>query len=410
MKRQGAGPNNLSRSTMTMGAALLVLVSLSSCSALDHSSSAKEVTPRKPSKPMSLTVVDGAGDLDGGGRAAIDRFAEENPDLVSRVVYRTTASTGVTAEIKKEQNGPEDVDLVLGGPDVLGSARKQDLLLRQFPDQADLLPELTSLQDPPRAVFQHLSDGYGLLVNYDPTGPLLAFDPSAFDTSAVPATPEDLLAWAKENKGRFGYAQPSSSGSGRAFVQALPYMLGDSDPTDPAGGWDRTWSYLEELDTYLDGYPASSAALSEDFNDGRLDIIPTIIAHDVSNRKSRTWPANAGIATFDFQTWISDGHFAMIPKDVSAEALYVVLKLESYMVQREAQQQRLTTGVLTTANKDVTVTNSGAVVEEFVEKWGRPDFYPEALNTGSTRLPVTPDRLNVLFNMWEERFGAKVGD
>jgi putative spermidine/putrescine transport system substrate-binding protein len=410
MKRQGARPIGFTRSTTTAGAALLVLVSLSSRGALDRSSSPKEAVPRKPSKPVTLTVVDGAGDLDGGGRAAIDTFVEENPDLVSRVVYRTTASTGVSAEIEKERNGPEDVDLVLGGPDVLGSARKQDLLLRQFPDRADLLPELTTLQDPPRAVFQHLSDGYGLLVNYDPTGPLLASAPSAFDTSAVPATPEDLLAWAKENKGGFGYAQPASSGSGRAFVQALPYMLGDSDPTDPAGGWNRTWSYLEELDTYLDGYPASSAALSKDFDDGRLDLIPTIIAHDVSNRKNRTWPADTGIATFDFQTWISDGHFAMIPKGVGAEELYVVLKLESYMVQREAQQQRLTTGVLTTANKDVTAANSGAAVEDFVGKWGRPDFYPEALKSGSTRLPLTTDRLNVLFDMWEERFGAKVVD
>jgi hypothetical protein len=37
----------------------------------------------------------------------------------------------------------------------------------------------------------------------------------------------------------------------------------------------------------------------------------------------------------------------MIPKGVSAQTLYVDLKLESFMVSAQAQQYRLTSGVLT---------------------------------------------------------------
>jgi putative spermidine/putrescine transport system substrate-binding protein len=392
---------------------VVTALSLAACGAPGSSSSSESsgpVTPKKPSKPISLTILDGGGDLAGGGKAAIDAFAKANPDLVKSVTYQTAASTDVAGKIKAQQSGGSvDISLLLGGPDVLGSAEKLKLLTQQIPAQSTSLPDLSTIQDAPRAAFQKSSDGYGLLINYDTNGPFVDYNASAVSAGEVPTTPDALLAWAKAHKGRFSYAQPPASGSGRAFIEALPYMLGDSDPSDPADGWTKTWAYLQELGKYVSSYPAGSTLLAQQFGAGQFDVIPTIVAHDISYRKSATYPKDTGIALFKDQNWITDGHFAMIPKGVSAETLYVDLKLESFMVQPEQQAKRLTTGVLTTANKNATAQNSGADVTAFVQQWGRPDFFPTAFTTGEVRVPLTPDKMQEAFDLWQRNVGSKVG-
>ncbi|MEV6790784.1 extracellular solute-binding protein [Streptomyces sp. NPDC051320] len=413
MTERGVGrPGGRGRQAAGAAIAVVAAVVLSACGAPGSSSSASSdpITPKKPAKPISLTVLDGGGDLTGGGRAAIDAFVKANPDLVSEVTYQTAAATDVAGKVKAQQNGGSvDISLLLGGPDVLGAAQQQKLLMRQLPAQSASLPDLSTIQDAPRADFQKSSDGYGLLINYDQNGPFVDYQPSAVPAAEAPNTPAALLAWAKAHKGKFSYAQPASSGSGRAFIQALPYMLGDSDPADPVKGWSKTWAYLRELGKYVNSYPASSSLLAQQFGANQLDVIPTIISHDVANRKSSTWPANTGITLFKNQNWINDGHFAMIPQGVSASTLYVDLKLEWYLVQPQAQRQRLTTGVLTTANKDVTAENSGSDVTRFMRQWGRPDFFATALKKGSVRRPLTPANMQQAFDLWQRNIGSKVG-
>jgi putative spermidine/putrescine transport system substrate-binding protein len=388
----------------------LALAAVACGAPTDTSPASGELTPQRPSSPISLTILDGGGDLKGGGQAAVDAFVKANPDLVSQVTYQTAAAPDVAGKLKAQQSGGSvDTALVLGGPDVLGSAEALHLLAPQLPAQASSLPDLASIQDAARAHFQKSSGGYGILINYDQNGPFVDYNSSAVPASEAPTTPQALLAWAKAHRGRFSYAQPANSGSGRAFIQALPYMLGDSDPADPVNGWTNTWAYLQELGASVSSYPASSTLLAQQFGAGQLDVIPTIVSHDVSNRKNGTWPANTGIALFQNQSWISDGHFAMVPKGVSAQTLYVDLKLESYLVQPEAQRQRLTTGVLTTANKDVTAANSGPVVSGFIAQWGRPDFFPAAFTRGAVRTPLSPAAMQKAFDLWQRNVGSKVG-
>ena len=394
-------------------AAVLCTALVSACGAptsATSASSSSTSSPVKPTSPIALTILDGGGDLKGGGQAAIAQFVKDNPDLVSSVTYQTAAATDVTGKVKAQQlGGSVSTSLVLGGPDVLGAAEAQHILLQQLPAQAAGLPDLTTIQDEGRANFQNMSNGYGLLVNYDPNGPFVDYNPSAVSASQVPITPDAILAWAKAHPGKFGYANPADSGSGRAFIEALPYMLGDTDPADPVNGWTKTWAYLQQLGQYITSYPTSSTILAQQFGTGQLDVIPTIIAHDVANRQAGTWPAGTGIALFSDQNWISDGHYAMIPSGVSPQTLYVDLKLESYLVSAAAQAQRLTTGVLTTANKNVTTQNAGSAVTAYVQKWGRPDFFPTALTTGTVRTPLTPANLQQAFSLWQRNVGAKVG-
>ena len=374
------------------------------------SASSSSLSPAKPSSPIALTVLDGGGDLKGGGKAAIDAFVKANPDLVSGVTYQTAAGTDVTGKLKAQQmGGSVDTSLVLGGPDVLGAAEAQHALLKQLPAQASSLPDLSAIQDAGRANYQAMSGGFGLLINYDQNGPFIDYNAAAVSAGQVPTTPQALLDWAKAHPGKFAYADPDNSGSGRAFIETLPYLLGDSNPADPANGWSKTWAYLEQLGHYVHSYPTSSTILAQQFGTGQLDLIPTVISHDISFRKSSTYPANTGIALFADQNWITDGHYAMIPAGVSAQTLYVDLKLESYLISAQAQALRLTTGVLTTANKNVTLDNAGTAVTAFVQKWGRPDFYPTALTQGTVRTPLTPANLQQAFSLWQRNVGSKVG-
>jgi putative spermidine/putrescine transport system substrate-binding protein len=367
------------------------------------------MAPAKPSSPVKLTILDGGGDLKGGGQAAIEAFVKANPDLVSSVDYQTAAATDVTGKLKAQQlGGSISTSLVLGGSDVLGAAQAQHVLAQQIPQQSAGLPALASIQDADRAAFQNLSDGYGLLIGYDQNGPFIDYNASILSDSQVPTTPEAILAWAKDHPGKFAYAAPSNSGSGRAFIMALPYMLGDANPSDPVKGWDKTWAYLEQLGQYISSYPTSSTLLAQQFGSGQLTMIPTVISHDISFRQSSTYPANTGISLFSKQTWITDGHFAMIPAGVSPQTLYVDLKLESFIVSAQAQAMRMGT-VLTSANKNVTIDNAGPTAAAFVQKWGRSGFFQTAFRTGTVHAPLTPSALQQAFALWQRNVGAKVG-
>jgi len=86
-----------------------------------------------------------------------------------------------------------------------------------------------------------LAQDQGIELVVTPSGPLLEYDPAKVATP--PTTPDALLAWAQANPGKFQYAQPRNSGPGRTFLMGLPYLLGDSDPSDPTNGWAKTWDY-----------------------------------------------------------------------------------------------------------------------------------------------------------------------
>jgi putative spermidine/putrescine transport system substrate-binding protein len=393
-------------------AAALAAAVLSACgppASPSSSATTSAVAPVKPSSPIKLTILDGGGDLKGGGQAAIEAFVKANPGLVSSVDYQTAAGTDVTGKLKAQQlGGSVTTSLVLGGSDVLGAAQAQHVLAQQIPQQSASLPALASIQDAGRAGFQKLADGYGLLIGYDQNGPFIDYNSANLSDAQVPTSPEAILAWAKDHPGKFAYAAPNNSGSGRAFIMALPYMLGDADPSDPVKGWDKTWAYLEQLGQYVSSYPTSSTLLAQQFGSGQLTMIPTVISHDISFRQSSTYPANTGIALFSKQTWVTDGHFAMIPAGVSPQTLYVDLLLESFIVSPQAQAMRMGS-VLTSANKNVTIDNAGPTAAAFVQKWGRSGFFQTAFQTGTVHAPLAPSALQQAFALWQHNVGAKVG-
>ena len=121
--------------------------------------------------------------------------------------------------------------------------------------------------------FQAIAEGDGVMDRYNAPGPLLAYEPSK--VSDPPTTPEALLAWAKAHPGKFTYPSPPASGPGYTFLQSLPYLLGDKDPSDPVNGWPKTWDYLAKLGKYITSYPASSTIGSQQFGSGEVQLEPS---------------------------------------------------------------------------------------------------------------------------------------
>jgi putative spermidine/putrescine transport system substrate-binding protein len=402
--RRGTGGGRLG-----VGLVAAALLGLAACGAPGAPSAGGEnevVTPVKPTSPIALTLLDGAGNVT-VNRAIYDNFAAAHPELVSRIDYQSSPAPDVAGKIRAQQlAGAVDISVVVGGTDVLGAAQTEDLMLPLLPNYASSLPDLAQVQDPSGADLQNMAKGIGVVNRYNPAGPLLAHQA---DMADVPSTPEELLAWAQANPGRFTYAQPPNSGPGRTFMMSLPYLLGDSDPSDPENGWDKTWAYLRELGKYVESYPPSSTIMNQQFGSGQLQLIPTIVSMDINSRRDGTWAPTTQVSLLDNQQWITDAHYMMVPKGVSPEQLYVALELFKWTLQPDQQALTYATGSLTTANKNVTPADAPPDGQAMLQQWGRPDFYPQALESGVTHPPLTPERQVQAFELWQREVGSHVG-
>ncbi|AYG03781.1 extracellular solute-binding protein [Gryllotalpicola protaetiae] len=398
------------RAIVTATAVLSALV-LSACTApgaaqSQDKSDSKIVKPIKPTKPVDLDILDAAGDLL-GTKQVFESFKKAHPDWVGNISYETAGAPDVTGKLKAQSlGGNVTITMVLGGTGVVGPAVAQNLLVKQYPDYQSDLPDLSKVFDKPRQELQDLSMGYGVMNRWGPSGPLLEYNPDK--VSDPPTTPQELLAWAKAHPKQFSYAQPPNSGSGWIFLQGLPYLLGDKDPSDPVNGWSKTWAYLAELNKYTAPYPASSTIIGQQFGSGQITLMPQIVGIDIVTRQNGTVPPNSAVTTFKPQVWLGDGHYWMIPKGVSPQVLYVDLALEKYMMTDKEQAATMSAenGELTTANKNVTISDAPAAAQAGIQKWGRPDFYPKAFTQGKTVATLSAAELAKAFDIWNEKIGG----
>jgi putative spermidine/putrescine transport system substrate-binding protein len=401
------GPRGARLGLGLVAAAVMALTACGAPGAPSAGGQDEAVTPVKPSSPIALTILDGAGNVT-VNRAIYDGFAKAHPELVSSIDYQTAPAPDVTGKVRAQQTaGKIDISVVIGGTDVLGAAQTENIMLPLLPNYESSLPDLTQIQDQGGQDLQSMTKGIGVTVRYGPSGPLVAYRPG--EIAQPPTTPEALLDWARQHPGKFTYAQPPNSGPGRTFAMSLPYMLGDSDPTDPVNGWTKTWAYLKELGKYVTSYPPSSTIMNQQFGSGQLQLIPTIVSMDIAGRRDGTWAPDTQVGLFDNQNWITDGHFMMVPRGVSGEQLYVALELMKWTLQPDQQALTYATGSLTTANKNNTIADASPEGQALLQKWGRPDFYPKALATGTTHNPLTPENQVKFFDMWQREVGSHVG-
>jgi putative spermidine/putrescine transport system substrate-binding protein len=378
-----------------------------SSTAVLYASGALAQSAKLPDNPVALNIIDVAGNLQ-LTQAAIERFARENPKLVSRITFSRAPSPELPGKLKAQQQANKvDIDLVLTGPGAMSDGIQQGLWVEVWKSHAASLPKPEDVYHEQALVMQkNFGQDQGVAVVYSPSGPLFEYMPDRVKT--VPKTAADLLAWVKANPNRFTYARPVNSGPGWTFLMGMPYILGDKDPKDPVNGWDKTWSYLKELGTGIDYYPAGTAATMKELGEGTRDMIVTTCGWDINPRALGIVPKEAEVFALEGTRWIPDTQFMCIPKGVPDEKIGVLLALMSFMLKPEQQAFTYDKGYFYPgpAVKGVTLAMAPEESRNVLKDFGRAT-YDDLIAKLPTEVPLTPERLVAAFRRWDQEIGNK---
>jgi len=369
---------------------------------------ARAQVPPLPSSPVSLNIVDVAGNLALTQRA-IETYAKTHPKLVSRITFAKAPAPELPGKIKAQQDADRvDIDGVLTGIDALSAGVDQKLWIQLLPAFASKLPNLEEVYLPGALKMQGLAQNDGVCIVFCPAGPLLEYMPAK--VKDVPKTAKELLEWAKAHPNRFIYARPANSGPGRIFMMGLPYILGDKDAHDPKNGWANTWSYLKELGKYVEYYPAGTGPVMKELGEGSRDMTPTQMGWDINPRALGVVPKEAKVQAFTGFHWVLDAHYLCIPKKVKPEKVAVLIDLLAYLLTKPAQATTYDAGYFYPgpAVKDVPLSMAPEDSQKIIEEYGRPE-YAKLIVDYPQELPLLPDQLVYAFNRWDQEVGAAKG-
>jgi len=391
---------NLDRRTLLGGVAGLAGLSTTRAKAA--------TAPALPSSPVSLNVIDVAGQLQ-LTQAAMEAFAKANPNMVSRIAFSQAPAPELPGKLKAQQAaGRVDIDLVLTGTDALSAGIDQNLWVPLVTDYAGVLPKLQDIYLPGAWKMQGLAQNEAVCVVYCPAGPIIEYMPDA--VKVPPKTAQELLDWTKAHPKRFLYARPANSGPGRTFLQGLPYILGDKDPMDPKDGWDKTWSYLVELGKNIEYYPTGTGATMKELGEGSRDFIASHLGWDLNPRILGVVPKEAEVGTLQGFHWVTDAQYWAIPKGVSNDKLAVLLEMTKYMLGKPAQAMTYDKGYFYPgpAVKDVPLSMAPKDSQEAVASVKR-DFIDKLIAEVPSEVPLPADKLVYAFQRWDQQIGSRVG-
>ena len=396
-------------SRRALAAAVSAALLLTACSApgADGPAGTGGTVPDRPAEAVTLNVLDVAGNLQ-LTQGMIDDFVAKNPGVVSKVTYSKSPAPELVGKIKAQQNANRvDIDLVLTGVDGLSAGIEQGLWTPLLPAYAN---RLTGMQQylPGAAAMQKLAGDSGVTVTYYPSGPLIEYLPAKVPDP--PTTADELLAYAKANPGAVQYARPSNSGPGRTFLMGLPYVLGDADPKDPTAGWDKTWAYLAELNKYITLYPSSTGETMKNLANGSARVIASTTGWDINPRVLGTVPKEAKIGALQGFHWVTDAHYAVVPKGVAPDKQAAVLLLLQHMLTKEQQAKAYDKGYFYPGPAISGVELSAAPEDsrKAIEEFGRPE-YAELIAGNPLEVPLGSKELVAAFARWDREIGgAKV--
>jgi len=359
-----------------------------------------------PKSPIVVNVTDVGGAL-ALLQDAIEAYKTKNPNVVSRFTFTKAPAPELPGKLKAMQAANRtDIDLVLGGLDILSAGIEQNLWTPILPQHAARFPNVLDNYLPAARKMQELAKNQALAVVFMPAGPLLEYNPDKVKTP--PTTPQQLLAWCKANPHKFIYARPANSGPGRTFLMGLPYLLGDKDPKDPVKGWDKTWAYLKELNSCIEYYPTGTGITMKEFGEGSRDMTVTVTGWDINPRALGIVPKEYKVAAFDNLTWVNDTQFLMVPKGVTGEKLAVVLDLMKFLLEPTQQAMTYDKGYFYPgpAVKDVPLSMAPKESQDVIKEYGRAEYDTWLAKYPHTQ-PLDTKAMVDAFRIWDQQIGTQ---
>src|SRR3954449_5957116 len=392
--------------TVALAAALV----LAACGAPDKPGGSAKTdgpVPDKPGKAVTLNILDVAGNLQ-LTQGMIDEFVSKNKDQIAKVTYSKATAPELVGKVKAQQNaGRVDIDLVLTGVDGLAAGIDQNLWVPILPTYANRVPGMNDYL-PGAAAMQKLAGDFGVTVTYYPSGPLIEYLPAKVPNP--PKTAEELLAYAKANPGAVQYARPANSGPGRTLLMGLPYLLGDSNPKDPVNGWAKTWAYLAELNKTITLYPSVTSDTMKNLANGSAKIIASTTGWDINPRVLGTVPKDAKVSSLQGFHWVTDAHYAVVPKGVSTDKQAAILNLLADMLTPQQQAKAYDKGYFYPgpAVQGVTLSMAPQESQQALTEYGRPE-YEQLIAGNPLEVPLDAKSLVAAFDKWDREIGgAKV--
>jgi putative spermidine/putrescine transport system substrate-binding protein len=357
-------------------------------------------------KPVKLSIIDVAGNLK-LSKPAIEAFKAANPRMISDIEYIIATAPELVAKIKAQQMaGNLDTTMVLTGYDGMAAGKEQGVWEQIMPKYKAVFQKSIDSYLPGARAAYNLFDGYGIAYVFCPGGPMFNYNPDKVKNP--PRTAAELLAWARENPGKFLYARPANSGPGRAFLQGLPYILGDPDPKDPAT-WTKTWAYLKELDKYVDYYPSGTAITFKELAEGTRWIIASHLGWDMNMRILGVIPPNFQAFFLENTTWVNDTQFMVVPTGLDPDREKATIALMEWLMQPKEQAVTYDDGYFYPgpAIRGVPLSMAPQASQEKIKLVMRPAYdraverYPNA-----SQLDAKP--LVEAFDMWDKLVGSKI--
>lgn len=172
----------------------------------------------------------------------------------------------------------------------------------------------------------------------------------AYDTNVIPTPPktlDDLLAWIKDNPGKFTYNSPKSGGSGGAFVTTvLDKYVPEADRKKMAVGyekdlqslWDEGFATLRDLNPYVfqNGvYPNGNQLILDMLASGQISMAPVWSDMFIDGKNKGSIPESVSYTQISNPSFTGGAAYLGIPS--SSPRQEGALKLVNFVLTPEAQ-------------------------------------------------------------------------
>jgi putative spermidine/putrescine transport system substrate-binding protein len=370
--------------------------------------SASVTTPQNATSIITskrnMVIIDPGGEQD-LLKPVVEGFKAKYPDYVGDVQF-IEASTGETVtKLKAEQQaGTPYTTFVVTGYDALSAGIDSDVYVnipKEYPDR--LKSSLANLSEDAK-VQMDAGGGYGIPHLLSIGGPMFTFWPDKVPNP--PKNLDDLLAFAKANPGKFSYPHPSNSGAGYAWLQGIPYLLGEENPGDPTT-WTKVWPYLKELDKYIDYYTPGSSLLYREFNEGSRWLITTAVGYETNQRVMGAMVPEAKQLFMDKLHWVTDANFYAIPKGLDPQDVELGMLFIEYSLSPEIQPLMFDGGFMYPGPviTGITLADAPQASQDTLNAVITQDLI-NGINNYPHVGPMSPTNLVKAFQMWDEQIGT----